>query len=62
MLALAWEWQLRRRLAAAPGISDPYEPPGDADLVIDTTDTNPENGARQLLALLTDRGYLDRRP
>jgi sulfate adenylyltransferase len=42
------------------GISDPYEPPADADLVIDTTDTSAEAAATRLLELLTARGYLQR--
>jgi sulfate adenylyltransferase len=41
------------------GISDPYESPDDADLVIDTTDISPDAGAAQLLELLKARGYLD---
>jgi sulfate adenylyltransferase len=43
------------------GVSDPYEPPADADLVIDTTDTSAEDAVTMLLALLTNRGYLERR-
>ena len=42
------------------GISDPYERPADADLVVDTTDTNVDDAAEQLLAILTARGYLER--
>jgi sulfate adenylyltransferase len=48
-------------IANFTGISDPYERPGDADLVVDTTDTNVDDAAEQLLAILTARGYLERR-
>ena len=40
------------------GISDPYEAPDDADVVIDTTECSPEEAAEQVLAHLSDRGYL----
>ena len=41
------------------GISDPYEVPEDAELSIDTTDITPEEAADQVVAYLTDEGYLD---
>ncbi len=41
------------------GISDPYEVPDDADLTIDTTDITPEQAADQIVAYLTEQGYLD---
>jgi sulfate adenylyltransferase len=40
------------------GISDPYEEPTDADLVIDTTDTPVDDAVSQILALLIARGAL----
>jgi len=40
------------------GISDPYEPPLDADLALDTTTRTPEDCARCILTLLTQRGLL----
>jgi sulfate adenylyltransferase len=40
------------------GISDPYEPPADADLIIDTADTSTECASERIVALLTERGYL----
>ena len=40
------------------GISDPYEPPDDADLVIDTTDVTPEEAAQQVLLHLEKEGYV----
>lgn len=47
-------------IAEFTGISDPYEEPDDAELVLDTTDM-PEDGAvRAVLTLLADRGWLRR--
>ncbi len=40
------------------GISDPYEVPDDADVVIDTTDMSPEEVARQVLLHLQREGYI----
>jgi sulfate adenylyltransferase len=42
------------------GVSDPYEAPDDADLVIDTTDLNPEAASEMILSLLIERGYLSK--
>ncbi len=40
------------------GISDPYEPPDDADVVIDTTDTTPEEAAQKIILHLEKEGYV----
>ncbi len=40
------------------GISDPYEQPGDAAVVIDTTDTSAEEAAHQIILRLERDGYL----
>ena len=40
------------------GISDPYEVPEDADLVIDTRDVSADAASGRILSLLTERGYL----
>jgi sulfate adenylyltransferase len=40
------------------GISDPYEEPEDADIVIHTTEVEPETAAERIIALLVERGYL----
>jgi sulfate adenylyltransferase len=40
------------------GVSDPYEPPGDADVVLDTTDTSPEEAAQEILLRLERLGYI----
>jgi sulfate adenylyltransferase len=40
------------------GISDPYEEPRDADVVIDTTNMTPAEAAREVLLHLERRGFL----
>jgi sulfate adenylyltransferase len=40
------------------GISDPYEAPTDADLVITTTSSTPEQAADQIVEWLESEGYL----
>jgi sulfate adenylyltransferase len=40
------------------GISDPYEEPADADLVIDTTKLSPEESAQEILLFLEREGYV----
>ena len=40
------------------GISDPYESPEDADVVIDTTVLSPEQAAQQILLHLESEGYV----
>ncbi len=40
------------------GISDPYESPEDADLVIDTSEVSAEDAADRVVGLLGERGYL----
>lgn len=40
------------------GISDPYEPPEDADVVLDTTDMTPEEGVQQIILHLEKQGYI----
>ena len=40
------------------GISDPYEAPADADLVIDTTSITPEEAAQDVLLHLEREGYI----
>jgi sulfate adenylyltransferase len=41
------------------GISDPYETPTDADLVIDTSAATPEEAVATILRHLTDEGFLE---
>ena len=40
------------------GVSDPYEAPADADLVVDTRIESPEQAARRLIEHLQERGFL----
>jgi sulfate adenylyltransferase len=40
------------------GISDPYEEPGDAEMVIDTTDLTPGEAANQIVLYLERLGYI----
>ncbi|HEY2307175.1 MAG TPA: adenylyl-sulfate kinase, partial [Streptosporangiaceae bacterium] len=40
------------------GISDPYEVPGDADVVIDTTQVTAEEAAQQIILHLESEGYV----
>jgi len=42
------------------GIDDPYEPPRDPEVVIDTTDLEPEEAAQEILTYLKRNGYLGR--
>jgi sulfate adenylyltransferase len=41
------------------GISDPYEEPVDADVVIDTSDISPDQSAHRLILHLEAQGYID---
>ena len=41
------------------GISDPYEAPEKAELVIDTTDITPDQAAHMILLYLEKEGYID---
>jgi sulfate adenylyltransferase len=43
------------------GISDPYEEPSDADVVIDTTDVTPEEAAQQIILHLEREGFIGAR-
>jgi len=43
------------------GISDPYEEPADANLVIDTTDISPDEAANQIILHLEHEGYIEPR-
>ena len=43
------------------GISDPYEAPGDAEIVIDTADLTPEEAAQEVILYLEREGYIGER-
>jgi sulfate adenylyltransferase len=40
------------------GISDPYEPPADAEVVVDSTGVAPQEAAQQIIDHLTRQGFL----
>ncbi len=40
------------------GVSDPYEPPESAELVLDTEQQAPEESAQQILVYLEERGFI----
>ena len=40
------------------GISDPYEAPADAEMVIDTADMTPAEAAQQILLYLEREGFI----
>ena len=40
------------------GISDPYEEPDDANVIIDATDVTPEEAAQQIILQLERDGYV----
>ena len=40
------------------GVSDPYEPPTDAEIVIDTTEVRPDRAADRIIEHLRAQGYL----
>jgi sulfate adenylyltransferase len=40
------------------GVSDPYEAPKDAEVVIDTTDVSPEEATQEILLYLEREGYI----
>jgi sulfate adenylyltransferase len=40
------------------GVSDPYEAPSDAEVVIDTTDVTPEEAAQEIFLHLERQGYI----
>jgi sulfate adenylyltransferase len=45
-------------LAGFTGVSDPYEPPQDADLTIDTQNGSPREAAQSIVARLRDDGWI----
>ena len=40
------------------GISDPYEPPADAELVLDTTNLTPAEAGQEILLYLERDGFV----
>lgn len=48
----------RGEIADFTGISSPYEPPSDADIVLDTSDISVQECVNRLWRMLQERGYL----
>jgi sulfate adenylyltransferase len=48
----------RGELKNFTGIDDPYEPPVQPELELETTINSAEDNARLIIAYLTDRGFL----
>ncbi len=46
------------KIPAVTGVSDPYTPPSNPEIVIDTTDTTPAEAAQEVLLYLEEQGYL----
>lgn len=44
------------------GISDPYEPPDDAEVILDTTYLTPAHAAQRIIQYLEKEAYLERWP
>ncbi len=49
---------LSGKIKGVTGVDDPYEPPESPEIVIDTTNMSPEEGAQEILAYLKKHGYL----
>lgn len=52
----------KARAGALPnftGISDPYEPPADAEIVLDTSDLTPEEAAQEIFLYLEFHGHVE---
>ena len=48
----------RGEIKGFTGIDDPYEPPGNPELVIKTKELTPQEGAMKILGYLVEKGYL----
>jgi adenylylsulfate kinase len=53
-----YEKARRGEITNLTGVNDPYEEPGDADLVLDTESETPEESADRVMALLEAQGFL----
>ncbi len=47
------------KVKGVTGVSDPYIPPSNPDLVIDTTDISPTEAAQEVLLYLAEKGYIE---
>ena len=48
------------QLPSFTGVSDPYEPPVNADLTVNTETTSTEEACRQVVSWLASQAYLER--
>ncbi len=48
----------RGELKGFTGVDDPYEPPPNAEIALDTVNVSPEQNARKIIAYLEERGFL----
>jgi adenylylsulfate kinase len=53
-----YEKALRGELQNFTGVNDPYEPPGNPDIRVDSDHESPEESAERIVALLEERGLL----
>lgn len=49
----------RGELKGFTGVDDPYEPPTNAELVLETVGVSPEENARKIIAYLEEKGFLE---
>jgi sulfate adenylyltransferase len=55
-----YERARRGDLHGLSGVDDPYEPPENAEIVLDAANASPAECAAEITAWLTERGFLDR--
>ena len=48
----------RGEIKGFTGIDDPYEDPLNAEIVLDTVETTPEENARAIIQFLQDQGFI----
>jgi adenylylsulfate kinase len=54
-----YEKARRGEISNLTGVNDPYEEPGDADLVLDTEKESPEQSADRVMDVLREKGLLN---
>jgi adenylyl-sulfate kinase len=53
-----YEKALRGEIANFTGVSDPYEPPANAEVIVDTAKEDPAASAQRILRTLEEMGYI----
>ena len=48
----------RGQITGFTGVDDPYEPPLEPEITLDTVNNNAEENARKIIAYLEERGFL----